>query len=289
MFDDKGETFDVVYFNHLSNSNGSVKHGGDNLTGEGEGDDEQIVVNLSKIPFPCSSLYFVVTSYNGQPLSRVRNAYVRLFNLNPGHASRRSSLSHELIRFQLSRVTDETHTSMILCKIHLPPGVTKFQRPSATWRMKAIGHSGSGTTYTETIGDMQKEMTGGLPLTGGSYRYIPRPFQERKSDVTASIDSIPTAPARPRGPQTNSPVSRFALILVLSLLVMVFLNLLQANKSSSSSSSNSRSSDRSSSSSHPYDDSRSSEERRERRDAPRETLRSERSEEDPSHQHYRPR
>jgi len=283
----------VVYFNHLSNSNGSVKHGGDNLTGEGEGDDEQIVVNLSKIPYPCSSLYFVVTSYNGQPLSRVRNAYVRVFNLNPTHTSRRSGVSNELIRFQLSRVTDETHTSMILCKIFLPPGVNKFQRPTATWRMKAIGYSGSGTTYTETITDMQKDMGGGLPLTGGSYRYVPRPFQDRKTDsTTASIDSIPTRiTTQPRGPQPNSPLKRFALILVLALLVMVFLNF-PANKSRSS---GDRSSSSSSPPSSPWDESRGQgSERRERvrSDAPRETLRSERTEESDSqseHKPYKPR
>ncbi len=76
----------LVFFNNLSSPNGEVKHSGDNLTGDGDGDDEQIVVDLSKIHPQAIEICVVVTIYDAearrQNFGQVRNSIVRIFDTN---------------------------------------------------------------------------------------------------------------------------------------------------------------------------------------------------------------
>lgn len=79
---------DVVYYDNLTHSSGAVKHSGDNMTGEGTGDDEQISVRLDKLPEEYDSIVFAMNVFmghvRGQDLSMVDNAYIRLLD-KEGH------------------------------------------------------------------------------------------------------------------------------------------------------------------------------------------------------------
>lgn len=73
---------DIVYFGNLEHSSGSVKHMGDNLTGEGEGDDEQIIIDLNRIPAQYDKIVIAVNIYSAakrkQHFGMIRNAFIRL-------------------------------------------------------------------------------------------------------------------------------------------------------------------------------------------------------------------
>jgi stress response protein SCP2 len=82
----------VAFYNQLRSKDGSVEHLGDNRTGEGEGDDEVIRVDLTAVPPQVDVVMFVVTSYEGQTFEQVQNAYCRLVDAADG----------ELARYQLA-------------------------------------------------------------------------------------------------------------------------------------------------------------------------------------------
>ena len=73
---------DVVYFGNLVHKSGTVRHMGDNLTGEGEGDDEQILIELSRVPQEYDKIVIVVTIYQAQQRKQhfglIENAFIRL-------------------------------------------------------------------------------------------------------------------------------------------------------------------------------------------------------------------
>ena len=79
---------DFIFFGNLTHPSGSVRHLGDNLTGAGDGDDEQIRIELSKVPANISRIAFTVTIYDAeqrrQNFGQVSNAYVRIFDESNG-------------------------------------------------------------------------------------------------------------------------------------------------------------------------------------------------------------
>lgn len=87
---------DFVFFGNLTHPSGSVKHMGDNLTGAGEGDDEQIIVDLSLVPANITKIAFTVTIYEAesrrQNFGQVNNAFIRIYNETNGE---------ELLRYDL--------------------------------------------------------------------------------------------------------------------------------------------------------------------------------------------
>lgn len=87
---------DFVYFGNLKHYSGSVEHLGDNLTGDGEGDDEQIKINLSAVPDNISKIAFTVTIYEAevrrQNFGQVSNAFIRIYN----EATGEEMLSYDL-------------------------------------------------------------------------------------------------------------------------------------------------------------------------------------------------
>lgn len=87
---------DFVFFGNLEHSSGSVKHMGDNLTGAGEGDDEQIRIDLSRVPANITKIAFTVTIYEAeqrrQNFGQVNNAFIRIYNEANGE---------ELLRYDL--------------------------------------------------------------------------------------------------------------------------------------------------------------------------------------------
>jgi tellurium resistance protein TerZ len=131
LFDDAGNPVDTVWFRQLKSRDGSIRHTGDNLTGEGAGDDEQIIVNLPQVPAQVKSLVFVVSNYTGQNFSKVENAYCRIVN---------GQGNQEIARYNLSCQGD--HTAMIMAKVY---------RHNNEWKMHAIGENAQGRTYQELL------------------------------------------------------------------------------------------------------------------------------------------
>ncbi|MED7949209.1 TerD family protein [Kitasatospora sp. NPDC058201] len=119
-FDAKREKLDTAWFMKLGIFNGSIVHSGDNLTGEGGGDDESITVHLNGLPPEVCGLVFVVNSFSGQKFTDVKNAYCRLVD---------ASSNQELVRFDLTQ--SEPRTGVVMCKL-----VRQF---SGEWVMTAIG------------------------------------------------------------------------------------------------------------------------------------------------------
>lgn len=120
---------DFVYFNNLKHLSGSVQHMGDNLTGAGDGDDEQIVVDLSKVPENIDKIAFTVTIYQAQSrmqnFGMVSNAYIRVVNKDN---------NEELIHYDLGE-DYSTETAMVLGELY---------RHNGEWKFNAIGAGFSG-------------------------------------------------------------------------------------------------------------------------------------------------
>ncbi|MEU3825322.1 TerD family protein [Streptomyces sp. NPDC029080] len=111
---------DSCYFGKLTILNGAVKHSGDNLTGEGGGDDEVIVVDLGRLPQEVTGLVFTVNSFSGQKFTEVAKAYCRLVDPATGE---------ELVRFDLTGA--EARTGVLMAKL-----IRQF---SGEWDMTALG------------------------------------------------------------------------------------------------------------------------------------------------------
>nr|WP_202549799.1 TerD family protein [Streptomyces microflavus] len=113
-----------VFFNNLKSPDGSVEHTGDNLTGEGEGDDEVIKVNLAGVPADVDKIVFPVSIYEAesrqQSFGQVRNAYIRVVN---------QADNTELARYDLSEDAS-TETAMVFGELY---------RNGAEWKFRAIG------------------------------------------------------------------------------------------------------------------------------------------------------
>ncbi|MFE2205234.1 TerD family protein [Streptomyces rubiginosohelvolus] len=111
---------DSCYFGKLTVLNGAIKHSGDNLTGEGAGDDETIVVDLGRIPSDATGLVFTVNSFTGQKFNEVAKAYCRLIDDASGE---------ELVRFDLTGA--EPQTGVMMAKL-----IKQF---TGEWEMTAMG------------------------------------------------------------------------------------------------------------------------------------------------------
>ncbi|MBT3163743.1 TerD family protein [Streptomyces sp. Vc74B-19] len=111
---------DSCYFGKLQILGGAIQHSGDNLTGEGGGDDEVITVDLGRLPMEVSGLVFTVNSFSGQKFTEVAKAYCRLLDASTGE---------ELVRFDLTSA--EPQTGVMMAKL-----IRQF---SGEWEMTAIG------------------------------------------------------------------------------------------------------------------------------------------------------
>ncbi|SEG59718.1 tellurium resistance protein TerD [Thermomonospora echinospora] len=113
-----------VFFNNLKTPDGSVEHTGDNLTGAGEGDDEQVKVNLAGMAAEAQRVVFAVSIYDadsrGQNFGQVRNAFIRVLNQGDGS---------ELARYDLSEDAS-TETAMVFGELY---------RNGAEWKFRAVG------------------------------------------------------------------------------------------------------------------------------------------------------
>ena len=121
-----------VFYGNLTSPDGAVEHTGDNLTGEGEGDDEQIRVDLSRVPRNVKTLVFVVNSFTGQDFGRIENAFCRLVDETTGA---------EIARYNLSG--GGSHTAQVMAKV--------YRGSDGGWDMSAIGENASGRTFRDLM------------------------------------------------------------------------------------------------------------------------------------------
>ena len=138
IFDSNGQLLDNVWFRQLQSKDGNVVHTGDNRTGAGEGDDEQIRVNLSRLQRAVQTVVFTVNSFTGQDFSRIENAYCRVVN-DAGGA--------EIARFNLS--AGGAHTGQIMARVY---------RDGGGWNMQALGIPSSGRTFQDMLPDIRRSL-----------------------------------------------------------------------------------------------------------------------------------
>jgi len=127
---------DVVYFGNLKHSSGSVQHMGDNLTGGGDGDDEQIMIALDKVPSDCDRIVFVVNIYQAlqrkQHFGMIQNAFIRIVD---------AGSRQELCKYNLSD-SYESMTAMIFGEVY---------RHGGEWKFSAIGEATRDPDLTSLI------------------------------------------------------------------------------------------------------------------------------------------
>ncbi|HIG8123454.1 TPA: TerD family protein, partial [Klebsiella pneumoniae] len=133
LLDAAGNKIDTIWFRKLKSSCGSVVHSGDNLTGEGDGDDEIIRVDLTKLPANVEYLAFTVNSFRGQSFNDVDNAFCRVVD----------QTNKELARYQLTE--QGAHTGIIIASL---------RRNNGNWDFTAHGKASGG----RTIDDMQRDI-----------------------------------------------------------------------------------------------------------------------------------
>ena len=122
-----------IFYNQLVSPCGGVEHTGDNLTGDGDGDDESVIVRLDKVESNIKSLFITVTIHDAearrQNFGQVSNAFVRIVN---------NDTSEEIVRFDLSE-DYSTETAMVFGEIY---------RHNGEWKFRAIGQGYTGGLYS---------------------------------------------------------------------------------------------------------------------------------------------
>ena len=128
---------DVVYFGNLRHSSGAVVHMGDNLTGVGDGDDEQIVIDLANVPAEYDRIVLVVTIYQAvqrhQNFGMIQNAFIRIVD---------ARTNQELCRYNLSENYNGM-TAMIFGEVY---------RHNGEWKFNAIGQGTTDPGIGELVG-----------------------------------------------------------------------------------------------------------------------------------------
>lgn len=133
VLDNKDSYLDTVYFGNHSGANGCVRHHGDNLTGDGDGDDEQITVDLQYMPSNVGKVVFVVNIYNciarKQDFGMIKNAFIRLVDQSNGK---------EICRYNLSENYDGK-TAMIFAEVY---------KHNGEWKFNALGQATDDTSIS---------------------------------------------------------------------------------------------------------------------------------------------
>ena len=123
---------DFIFYNQLKSQDGSVEHTGDNRSGQGDGDDESLVVDLSKVSPEVEKIAITVTIHDaqsrGQNFGQIANAFIRVVNQDSGI---------EIVRFDLAE-DYSTETAMVFGEVY---------RHNGEWKFKAIGQGYSGGLY----------------------------------------------------------------------------------------------------------------------------------------------
>lgn len=135
LYDGAKQVVDQVWFQQLKSKDGSVLHSGDNLTGDGDGDDESVTVHLDRLPANVATIVFLVNSFTGQNFSQIENAFCRLVDETNGQ---------EIARYELTG--SGTHTAQVMAKV---------SRDGSGWSMTAIGSIANGRTFKDLLPAIQ--------------------------------------------------------------------------------------------------------------------------------------
>lgn len=138
LLDANSQLLENVWFMRLKSKCRSVIHHGDNLTGEGDGDDEVITVNLNQLPANVSTLAFTVNSFRGQNFNKVANAFCRVVD----------SSGKELVRYNLTEQGE--HTGVFIASL---------SRNNGDWTFKAHGTAINGRTVKDMIPQIKSELS----------------------------------------------------------------------------------------------------------------------------------
>jgi stress response protein SCP2 len=130
-----GTLFDLAFYNNLATRDGSVVHQGDNQTGDGAGDDESILVDLTRVHGPVDQILFLVSSYQGHSLQWVRNAYCVLSDEVTGQ---------DLARFTLTLGVPDT--GLLMAKLVRAGG----------WTLQAVGEPVAITVPTQGLAKLNR-------------------------------------------------------------------------------------------------------------------------------------
>ena len=130
------QLFDLAFYNNLSTRDGSVTHQGDNQTGSGAGDDESILVDLTRVHAPVDTILFMVSSYQGHSLEWVAHAYCRLVD---------DESDEELARFTLTFSVRETGAVLAL-----------LRRTPSGWVLEAVGEGVPITVPTQGLAKLTR-------------------------------------------------------------------------------------------------------------------------------------
>ena len=133
VLDAAKNVLDTVSFSQLRSKDGSIKHDGDNLTGQGDGDDEVIHVDLTKLNPAAAFLVFTVNSFRGQTFNEVDNAVARLVDENG---------NKEICKYTLAE--QGSHTGVIMASL---------AKTSEGWKMTAHGVPAGGRTVRDLAND----------------------------------------------------------------------------------------------------------------------------------------
>ncbi|MDR0879231.1 MAG: TerD family protein [Clostridioides sp.] len=120
---------DFIFYNNLKHTSGAIEHLGDNRTGEGEGDDEQLLIDLSKIPSTIDKISFTVTIHDAvsrrQNFGQVENSFIRIVN---------NDTNEELIKYELGE-DFSIETAVVVADIY---------RHGSEWKFNALGSGFEG-------------------------------------------------------------------------------------------------------------------------------------------------
>ena len=131
MFDENNTPLDSIWFGQLQSRDGSIKHSGDNRTGDGDGDDEVIHVDLTQVPSQVKSIVFTISSFRGQTFEKVENAYCRVVD---------ATTNTEIAKYNLS--AQSNYTALIIAKVY---------RHNGAWKMSALGETCNGKTIQDMV------------------------------------------------------------------------------------------------------------------------------------------
>mmetsp|Transcript_48994 Transcript_48994/g.116542 ORF Transcript_48994/g.116542 Transcript_48994/m.116542 type:complete len:435 (+) Transcript_48994:99-1403(+) len=184
LFDSSAKVVNCIFFGNLKAC--GVKHSGDNLTGEGEGDDEQIQVDLGSVPSQVHQVFLVVNIYTkGVTFNRVKNAYCRIFD----------SSNSELARFVLQEAGNQS--CLLMARLF------REAAEASRWSFQALGTFSTGTMWKDAVPDMQ--------------RLLRTPARQLQFQTQMSADALPSrhnkgqekaAPVVPQAPSSEGRQSK---------------------------------------------------------------------------------
>ena len=137
LLDASGSVVDTVWFRNLKSNCGSVQHSGDNLTGEGDGDDEVITVDLTRLPAKVEYLAVTVNSFRGQTFDEVDNAFCRIIDQS----------NKELAIYKLNE--KGSHTGVL---------ISSLKRNGGAWDFTARGLACRGRMVNDMLPQITAEI-----------------------------------------------------------------------------------------------------------------------------------